>query len=385
MGSLPFLFVAGVILFAFFVLSYVAQKARIPSVLAYIFLGLVVANFMTPGGYLQTAAEIGIVLLFFVRGLEFPLSRMLALSKRVSTTGILDIVLNLLGTTLVAILVGFDLISALFIGAVAYATSSSITAKLIEEKKRVANPETEFLLGVLIFEDLLAPVLIVLLAGIKGGNTLTPGLFGALLIKVVLLTGGAILIGTIGFRKLGSFVASHIEKDFMPLLLVGIALAYAGIAIALGFSEVLGAFLAGVMLSETGKSSEISTLLFPLRDATLPFFFFYFGTSLSFSGAVPVLGLTVLVLWGVVGKIITGFLGGRMFGLSPRVSWRAGLSFVQRGEFSAIIAAMAASHLRILGGLYILVTAIIGVTLFQHAPALSRRITKTTVTPTQGT
>jgi len=277
MDNMPFLFFAGIILFVFFLLSFIAQRVSIPSVLAFIFLGLAVAHLMPASEHLKTAAEIGIVLLFFVRGLEFPLSRMLALSKRVSAAGALDIALNLIVTILVGVTVGFDLVSALFLGAIAYATSSSITAKLIEEKKRVANPETEFLLGVLIFEDLLAPILIVLLAGMKSGTALSFGLISGLLLKVVLLTGGAMMIGTLGFRKLGAFVSAYIDKDFMPLLLVSIALTYAGIAISLGFSEVLGAFLAGVMLSETGRSSEISTLLFPLRDATLPFFFFYFG------------------------------------------------------------------------------------------------------------
>ena len=373
MNGAPFLLTVGAILFAFFAISFFAQKVRVPSVLAFILIGLAVSNYVAQSDYLSRAAELGIALLFFVRGLEFPLSRMLSLSRRVGAGGLIDIIINLFGTMALAILLGFSPVAAFFLGSIAYATSSSITAKMIEERKRTANPETEFLLGVLIFEDLLAPILIMLLAGMSTGQELTPLLLASLLVKVVILTGGAIILGTYGFRRLGNFVSLHIERDFMPLLIIGIALMYAGLAIGLGFSEALGAFLAGVMLSETGKSSELSHLLFPLRDATLPFFFFYFGTSLTLGGTVPVIALVVLVAWGIIGKVLTGFVGGKLFGLTNRVSLRAGLSFVQRGEFSAIIAAMAATQLRFLGGLYILLTAIIGVVMFERAPILVRR------------
>ncbi|HSL93832.1 MAG TPA: cation:proton antiporter [Bacillota bacterium] len=373
MNGVPFLMAVGAVLIAFFAISFIAQRLKVPSVLAFILLGLVVSPYVAGSDYLSRAAELGIALLFFVRGLEFPLSRMLSLSKRVAAGGLIDIIVNLGGTMLLALILGFSPIAAFFLGSIAYATSSSITAKLIEERKRTANPETEFLLGVLIFEDLLAPILIMLLAGMGSGAELSPLLFVTLLLRVLLLTGGAVLLGTYGFSRLGAFVTSHIERDFMPLLIVGIALLYAGIAIRLGFSEALGAFLAGVMLSETGRSAELNHLLFPIRDATLPFFFFYFGIGLNVTGPVPMGALSVLVLWGVAGKILAGFMGGRLFGLTNRVSLRAGFSFIPRGEFSAIIAALAASELRIVGGIYILLTAVLGVVLFERAPQLARR------------
>lgn len=172
------------------------------------------------------------------------------------------------------------------------------------------------------------------------------------------------------------------KKTLCPFLAVGLALGYAGLAVWLGLSEVLGAFLAGVMLSETGRSSELGHLIFPIRDVTLPFFFFWFGTTVTLGQGVPFVGLLIgLVVWGILGKVLTGYLGGRSYGLSPRVSWRAGLSLVQRGEFSALIASLAATPLRILSGLYILCMAVIGVVFLQNAPKLSRYITRTSQVP----
>jgi len=369
MAELPFLLLAGLILCTFFIVSFTSQKLRLPSVLIYILLGAVVALFTAKSETIHIVGEIGIVLLFFILGMEFPLSRMVEISKKIWPAGLLDVLLNLGVAMGIALLFGMDPMSALVIGSVAYATSSSISAKMLEEQKRLANPETEFILALLIFEDLVAPILVSFIAGARLGEEMSIGFVLILLFKIIVLMLGAILLGLYGFKRLSAFISRHIQRDFMPLLATGIALAYAGIAISLGLSEILGAFLAGVMLSETGKSSEVEHLILPIRDITLPFFFFWFGTTISFGEGVSYIPMMiVLVLWAVAGKILTGFIGGRLFGLSKKISFRAGFSFVQRGEFSAIIASLAVPQLRIFSGIYIVVTAFIGVFLFQKAP-----------------
>jgi len=369
MAELPFLLLAGLILCTFFIVSFTSQKLRLPSVLIYIVLGAFTALFLAKSETVHIVGEIGIVLLFFILGLEFPLSRMVEISKKIWPAGLLDVLLNLGVAMGIVLLFGMDPMSALVIGSVAYATSSSISAKMLEEQKRLANPETEFILALLIFEDLVAPILVSFIAGARSGEEMSIGFVVILLFKIIVLMLGAILLGLYGFKRLSAFIGRHIQRDFMPLLATGIALAYAGIAISLGLSEILGAFLAGVMLSETGKSSEVEHLILPIRDITLPFFFFWFGTTISFGeGVLYIPMMIVLVLWAIVGKILTGFIGGRLFGLSKKISFRAGFSFVHRGEFSAIIASLAVPQLRIFSGIYIVVTAFIGVFLFQKAP-----------------
>ncbi|MFP4214141.1 MAG: cation:proton antiporter [Desulfohalobiaceae bacterium] len=372
MENIPFLLLAGFILCAFFLVSFTSEKLRLPSVLIYIVLGLAVSSYFMDSHAIHTVAEIGIVLLFFILGLEFPMARMLDIAKRVWPAGFMDVILNLGGAMLIGMVFGLDFISAFILGSVAYATSSSISAKMLEEKKRLANPEAEFILALLIFEDLVAPILVSFIAGIQGGQEITAPFMLLLLGKILLLLLGAIIIGHFGFKKLDQFVAKHIQKDFMPLLAVGIALGYAGLAIQLGLSEVLGAFLAGVMLSETGRSSELEHLLVPIRNLTLPFFFFWFGTTIDLGQGVPFVGMLLAVLvWAVLGKICTAYWGGRLFGLTRKVSCRAAFSMVHRGEFSAIIASLAAPQLRIFSGIYILFTAFIGVALFNKAPAIA--------------
>jgi len=368
MQNLPFLLIAGLMLCTFFAISFASQKFRLPSVLIYIVLGALVSSLFFKNELIHIVAEIGIVLLFFILGLEFPLARMITISKRVWPAGFLDVAVNLGGAMTVTMLFGLDIVTAFIIGSVTYATSSSISAKMLEEKKRLANPEAEFILALLIFEDLVAPILVSFIAGIYGGKALSMTFMGILSFKIVVLMAGAILMGHYGFKQMKHFIARYIENDFMPLLAVGLALAYAGLAIAMGLSEILGAFMAGVMLSETGRSTEIERLLLPVRDITLPFFFFWFGTTLQFGEGIPFVGLMIaLVILAVVGKVVTAYAGSRWFGLSPKVACRAAFSMVHRGEFSAIIAGMALPQLRIFSGVYILITAFIGVYLFARA------------------
>ena len=372
MENLPFLLLGGLMLCSFFAISFTSHKFRLPSVLIYIVLGSAVTSLFYKSEWIHVTAEIGIVLLFFVLGLEFPLGRMVNISKRIWPTGLMDVGMNLGGAMIVALLFGLNVVSAFTIGSIAYATSSSISAKMLQEKKRLANPEAEFILALLIFEDLVAPILVSFIAAVQGGDKISAASMGILVSKIIALVAGAILMGHYGFRRLNNFVAKHMETDFMPLLAVGLALGYAGLAVALGLSEILGAFMAGVMLSETGRSSEIEHLLLPVRDLTLPFFFFWFGTTIHFGKGVPFVGMMVaLVLLAVAGKIITAYFGSRWFGLSPKVSCRAGFSMVPRGEFSAIIASLTLPQLRIFSGVYILITAFIGVYLFGRAPDIA--------------
>lgn len=372
--SWPFLLAGGVTLVLFFALGFASRKLKLPSVLGFILLGIALAGWLgKDGATLHYLAEIGIVLLFFILGLQFPLQRMKDISIRVWPAGLLDLVLNLGVGLLIALLFGLNLVTALLIGAVAYATSSSITLKMLEEKKRLASPEAEFILALLIFEDLVAPVLVSFLAGVYSGAEISFLNVGVLLVKILAVTGGAILIALYGFRRLSAFVERYLEADFMPLLTIGIAFAYAGLAVWLGLSEVLGAFLAGVMLSETGRSKELEHLVVPVRHVTLPFFFFWFGTTIPLAESIPMAGLlAVLTVWSLVAKVLVGFYGGRIYGLSPRASVRAGLSLGQRGEFSAIIAALAPPQLRAFSGVYILFTAFAGIYMFNKAPKWAR-------------
>ncbi|MEW5921198.1 MAG: cation:proton antiporter [Bacillota bacterium] len=368
--SLPLIFLAGIIVLIFFGTGLTSLKLEISSVLAFLLLGIGAGLiFDNLGGTLYYIAEIGIIFLFFVLGLEFPLRRMLSISRKIWPAGMLDVLLNFGVGFLIALLFGLDWLTALLIGGIVYASSSSITIKMLEEKKRLAAPESEFILALLIFEDLVAPIMVSVLLVLHAGSQVTLGSFGGVILKILIFLAGSILIGTLVFRKLEDFVERYLETDIMPLFAVGIALFYAGLAIYLGLSEVLGAFLAGVMLTETKRAKDMERLVLPLRDLVLPFFFFWFGSTIYVQEGLSLPGLLpALIAWSIGAKILVGVIGGRSYGLNRPRSLRAGLSLVQRGEFSAIIASLGLPHIRTFSGIYILCTAIIGMVFFNLAP-----------------
>lgn len=368
----PVLLVAGGVLILLFLVGWIGMKFRIPGVVLYILLGIGLSGYFSGNELLYLTGEIGIVLLFFMLGMEFPIRRLAGIAGKVAPAGTLDVVLNLFLTMGICMLFGLDWITAFLIGGVVYATSSSITAKVLESSKRMANPESEFILALLIFEDLVAPVAVAVLVGLTAGTAMTGMIFAVIMGKIVVLIIGAVLIGNLIFSRLSNFVDRYISKDIFILLVVGIALAYGGLALMLNLSEVLGAFLAGIILAEVRRTEKLGHAVLPIRDLLLPLFFFYFGTTITFGNGVPLPVLLItLVFWSIAAKIVVGYIGGRMYGLSKKVALRAGISFTQRGEFSVIIATMATDTIRLFSGVFILSSAMIGILLFQLAPKIT--------------
>ncbi|GGC81339.1 sodium:proton antiporter [Thalassobacillus devorans] len=371
----PSLLGAGLILLFVFYLGYLSLKIKFPNVILYILLGIVLADVVSDNELLHFASEVGIVLLFFLLGLEFSVKRLGGIAKKIWPAGFLDVFLSMGVAMILALAFGMDVFHAFLIGAVTYATSSSITAKLLDDKGRMANTETEFILALLIFEDLVAPIVIAVLIGISSGDNFTVVDSIILVGKIIGLTAGAIVLGKTLFKRFGKFLDKIDDEDFKIALLIGVALTYGGLALYLGLSEVLGAFLAGMMLAEIGNIDRVQQTVVPVRDLMLPTFFVYFGTSIEFGDGVPFpLLLLVLVLWSVIAKLLVGIIGGKLFGLSKRSSLRAGFSLCARGEFSVVIASIASGNIKIFSGIYIIITAFLGMLLFDLAPKLTNAI-----------
>ncbi|GAA5417748.1 ammonium/H(+) antiporter subunit AmhT [Paraliobacillus ryukyuensis] len=376
LSELPSLFVAGLILLGIFYLGFVSIKINFPSVILYILFGVLLADFLSHNEVLHFLSEVGIVLLFFILGLEFSLSRLGNIAKKVWSSGLLDLGLSMGVAMLISLGFGMSFFEAFLVGGVAYATSSSITAKLLDDKSRMANTETEFMLAILIFEDLIAPIVIAVLIGLQAGG----GEFAAtdllfVLLKVVGLVGLAILLGKTIFKKFETLLGKIDDEDFKYALLVGIAITFGGLALLLGLSEVLGAFLAGMMLAEIGKINRVEHAVMPIRNLLLPTFFLSFGTSIELGSGLPMpLLLLALLIWSIIAKVLVGVIGGRWYGLSKRVSLRAGLSLCARGEFSVVIANVATGMTQILAGIYIVAAAFLGMILFDYAPKITNKI-----------
>lgn len=367
----------GLTLFALFVAAFIGIRLlRIPDIVIYILVGagLSLTGYFGDTDAFKIAGEIGLIVLFFLLGMKFTFQELGRKGRKVWKASLLDIILGIGVTFGISMVFGHDLFTSLLIAGLVYATSSSITVKLLEHKNKLDNKESGFILSLLIFEDLITPILITVLIGLSGDGF--KGMdFVFIFLKIALLVIGAVVIGKVVFKKAHKVITRFLNEDYFVLFILGVAISYGGFAYYLQLSEVIGAFLAGIMMAETNFKDKVMEVSMPVRNLFLPFFFLNFGLTLEFTDEVPAFGLLiVIVIWSILAKMIVGYYGGLWYGLDKRESFETGLILTPRGEFSVIIAALATGVVQIFAGMYILIAALIGMFLVQMAPKIGEKI-----------
>ncbi len=378
--SSNFLITLGVLTLSLFIVGYISKFLKIPSIIFFILSGIFFGKFVHQDNTLENLSEIGIVLLFFYLGLKFNIARAINTAKKIWAVGLLDIFFNFILITLLMYILGYSFIISLLTGAVAYASSSAITSKIIIEEKRIANPETEMILGLMVFEDIIAPILLGILAGILYGRNSEELLVGIILVKILAAFSFVFFISMMFKEKLRIFIEKILEEDIFILFAFGSIIAFAGFTNFLGLSEALGAFLIGMIISETGKSEEVEKSLISIKDLAIAIFFFLFGANIVFNAKFfnveTIIVMTLICIISILGKFLTGYIGGLIYGLSKRSSIVAGLSIVNRGEFSIVMAKLSPANFASFYGIYIFIIALIGIILAQYSVKISKLIIK---------
>ncbi|WP_353047936.1 cation:proton antiporter [Exiguobacterium sp. s122] len=325
----------------------------------------------------KIAGEIGIVLLFFLLGLKFPINELTKRMRQVWKAGVLDIVLAFGVSMLIALAFGLDVTQSFLIGAVLYATSSSISARLLERHQYKHENIKEFVLALLIFEDIFAPLLLTIAPFIIQDEPVAFSDIGK--VFVGFLVFGVLLFIGIKFVTRNPRAVKHLlRQDDASIGLIGLILFFAGIGMVFGLSEILGAFIAGIMLAGIHDIRPLKRLTVPVRDLFLPIFFISFGISINLDQGVIINALFfVLIVCGVLSKWIVGRIGGRMYGLSRVKANEAGFSLAPRGEFSILFTTLSNGAINLFVGLYIFVSAIIGIVLFRFSERLAEKTEQT--------
>lgn len=353
-------------------LARLARRLGLSAISLYLLAGLAFGNggllpLNLTKGFIQLGAELGVLLLLFMLGLEYSgenLTR--SLRKGISGAGI-DLLLNFPPGFLAGLLLGWSPLASVLLGGITLVTSSGIVARLLTELHRTDAPETPTILSILVLEDLMMavylPLVAVLLVG--GGPQ-------KILISVGIACATVLIVLFIATRYGHSFssLVAHQSDEVVLLSILGTVLLVAGLAQHLQVSAAIGAFLVGIAVS--GPISEQShRLLTPLRDLFAATFFFFFGLEIDPRTLPPViLAAGVLALITTASKILTGYWATRSQTNDRRSRIRAGLTLVPRGEFSIVIAGLGAAIEPRIGSLsaaYVLLMAIAG-------PILARAI-----------
>jgi CPA2 family monovalent cation:H+ antiporter-2 len=320
--------------------------------------GLAPLNFSQE--FIRVGAEIGVLLLLFMLGLEYGGEQLKQNLRRGLLAGVLDFFANFLPGLLAGFLLGWKTLPAVLLGGVTYISSSGIAAKVLAELRRMGNVETPLILSVLVLEDLAMavylPIVGVLLAG---GRTFTAAVSIGVAVAVVLL----VLFIAVRYGKELSDFAVHESDEILLLTTLGVMLLVAGFAERFQVSAAIGAFLVGIAVS--GPVAERSyRLVSPLRDLFAATFFFFFGLEIDPRNLPSVL-LFAIGLGGVTAltKIGATYWVARRREIDPRGSLRAGMALVARGEFSIVIAGLGVGlepQLGPLAAAYVLFLAVLG-------------------------
>lgn len=337
-------------------------------------------SLIAPSDVTRFVAELGLVLLLFFLGLEFTFDRVTRTGSLMTRSGMIDLLINgSLGLIIGYLAFGATLAGAIVAGAV-YVSSSALTVKGLIDFRRLADDETDLILAILVFEDLVIAIFL----GFSGATG--PGITSVLLAltKAIAFVGIGVLVARRGtpiinraFAKLGS----------ESLLLVAVAFV-AGLAAAsraLGLSEAIGALMAGVILAESDVREEIETRLLAARDLFAALFFFAFGLSVDVAAIGDVGGIIVVaVILTIAGKLTAGIAAGAVTGFTRRQSLNVGAAIVAHGEFTIIlvevanrnrsIAASVRSDLVAFAGLYVLITATVGVLVMKQSKRIGRAV-----------
>jgi len=311
-------------------------------------------------GFIEIGAEIGVLLLLFMLGLEYSGEELKHNLRGGILGGALDLLLNFPPGFIAGLLLGWKPLPCALLGGVTYISSSGIAARLLSELGWLTSPEAPTVLSILVLEDLVMAAYLPLVAVlIVGGGPAQIALWLTIALTGVL----AVLFIAIRFgNSLSNFIA-HESDEISLLTILGTMLLVAGLAQRLHISAAIGAFLVGIAVS--GPIAKQSfRLVSPLRDLFAATFFFFFGLDINPRSLRPVL-LTALALAAVtaITKAATGYWAAARSDLPPRARLRAGLSIIARGEFSIVIAGLGVGVEPRLGPLtaaYVLIMAILG-------------------------
>jgi CPA2 family monovalent cation:H+ antiporter-2 len=349
--------------------SILFQALRQPVVVGYLVAGILVGPhvpfpLLADIDRIHQLSEFGVILLMFALGLEFSVRKLVRLAPSAGFITVVQVGLLIWLGYEVGRAFGWSELEGVFTGALLAISSTTIVAKAFAEE-RVDKSLSELVFGVALFEDLAAVIILAVLTAIAAGEGLSTKMIavtvGQLVVFLIALVGAGLLIVPRVIRTAARFE----RNETLVVASVGICFAVAMIAEVAGYSVALGAFLAGVLVSESGQGPKIEHLIAPLRDVFGAVFFVSVGMMLDPHVLVeywPALAALVAVV--LLGKTIGVGAGAMLSGSSTRVAVQAGMSMAQIGEFSFIIAGVGLEHGATRNFLYSLAIAISAITTF---------------------
>jgi CPA2 family monovalent cation:H+ antiporter-2 len=321
---------------------------RLPVLLGYVVVGILlgpsVLDLAPNDEETHSIAEFGVVFLMFSIGLEFSLAKLKSMQRLVFGLGGLQVLLTMLLATAIGLAFGLSLAAGLALGGALAMSSTAIVSKLLVEKNELDTPHGRRIFGVLLFQDLAVVPLLIFIPALASGENMAEAMAQAG-VKAVLALGIILVLGQRLLRPWFHLVAARKSAELFMLnvLLITLGLAYiTGVA---GLSLALGAFVAGMLISETEYRYQVESDIRPFRDVLMGLFFVTIGMTLNLAAVLDQLpGTLVMLALLVFGKLALVTVLTRRYADDWGVALRTGLGLAQAGEFGLVLLALASDN-----------------------------------------
>ncbi|HSI63451.1 MAG TPA: cation:proton antiporter, partial [Candidatus Saccharimonadia bacterium] len=328
------------------VVTVVFRRLKQPVVLGYILAGVIIGPHTPPYAFIEdrhtieTLSELGVIFLMFALGLEFSLRKLSKVGATALIAATMEIVLMVWVGYQIGKSFGWHTMDSVFLGAILAISSTTIIIKALEELGKTKESFAQLIFGILIVEDILAILMIAMLSGFADRGELSAAEVGITVGKLSAFLGVLLVAGLIIVPRLLNYVAKFKSNEMLLVTVTGLCFGVSLLAVKMGYSVALGAFLIGAIIAEARQIARIEMLMHPVRDLFSAVFFVSIGLLIDpkvlWEHIVPITVITTAV---VLGKVLTCGFGTFVAGNDLRSSMRVGMGLAQIGEFSFIIAA----------------------------------------------
>lgn len=330
--------------------AHLANRFNLPSVIGELLVGILagpaVFHLLTYGTFIHYFAEIGVIILMFIAGLEGDLKLLFRYWKPALTVATLGVIFPTASAVMLCVgMFNFSLTTAIFLGLILSATSVSITVQVLKEMDYMNTREGAIILGAAVADDIICVVLLGISTSLFGTASSHDQSLLMMVLPKVLFFVIAIALAKWVVPKFLALV-SHVQaSENITTGALILCFGFAFLAVAMGMSDVLGAYIAGLAISETSYKSALAAKIEPIGYAVfIPVFFVSIGLEITFKGMQnDLLFIGLLLLIAIIGKQLGGALGAKFFGLSWNEANIVGAGMVSRGEMALVVANVAVS------------------------------------------
>jgi CPA2 family monovalent cation:H+ antiporter-2 len=338
-----------VLLAASVVVVVACRLVRLPPILGYLIVGIAVGPhalaWVPDDASTRYLAEFGIVFLMFSIGLEFSLPQLRTMRRAVFGLGFAQVAITTLAGMAVVRLLGYDWRAGIVLGGALAMSSTAIVSKMLAERAELGTPHGRDVMGILLFQDLAVVAFLILIPSLAGAGADLGWALGAALVKAVVALALILFIGQRPMRAWFHLVARQRSSELFVLNVLLVTLGMAAVTELAGLSLALGAFLAGMLISETEFRYQVEEDIKPFRDVLLGLFFITIGMLLDLPGVGRhAVELVALLIVPVGAKLTLIVLLARAFGAPPGTALRTGFYLAQAGEFALVMLALASAN-----------------------------------------